>query len=896
MGKGSIQMHIRIDAEVKDNKRTILFEDIASHHVNEDQLKQLLKDSVHGNWKVDPKSGAAIGASLYDILNGSGGKLQSLISDAGQTGAELNLNLDIPYGLNSLPFELVKNNTFLLHENNPVIHIIRKVTDRNRYQQREPEPRSLRVLFVACSPIDLPYDSVLNFEKEEDLIQSSVEKLPVDLTIEDSGNLEGIREALIENEIFDVIHITGHSGHDQKLGPIFYMESEIGALEKVTPSMLWEALRDNLPRVLFLSGCSTGKSNKVNETEFFAFQMVKQGISTVLGWGLPVSDTGATRLTIELYKYFGMGKSIAESVSLSRQAMADFYHPWPLLRLFSDNSPLNALIARGQPIRRRHTRKLKYKVLEDSQVKVLADGFVGRRREIQKGVRILRGFEDEDGNAKSGLIIRGPAGIGKSCLAGKLIERFKDKELIVIHGELKAADLLLKLKKLFDRKRILDGLRILKAELEFKDKIKDLFSHVFPELPIMFYFDDFEQNLVPKQGRYEMGPGIIPVLSPLLEALEWSEGKTSLIITSRYPFILEHDGEDLYNKLGEITLMAFRDADLKKKNAELLSILNSDHKEMYLELGHGNPRLLEWIELIAKEEDKYDIDALKKACDNQNEDFIKEYITDILARTEGTEFELFIQKASVYRKPVKASAFNTFGDDALLEKGVDLTLFEKEKASGHEAIYWVMPVIREQQWAKVDEDSQHEMHQEALTFYEQQIATDKEPDLNNLEEAIFHALVSNNIRTACKYSIRLGSHLDQLVLYRDSLKMQLSVAEKITDKVIDEAISEEDENVATLLNNLGMAYKTLGETTKAIEYYEKALRIDLNVFGDQHPKVAIRYNNLGSAYKTLGETTKAIEYFEKALRIFTTVYGENHPNTKTVNQNLEITIQEAKKG
>ena len=157
-------MHIHIDSKVIDNKRKVFFDNIKSHHIDEEDIKKLLKDSVHGNWKVDPKSGAAIGASLYDILNGSGGKLQSLISDAGQKGAELNLNLDIPFDLNALPFELVNNKTFLLHQQSPVIHIVRKVTERNRCQQREPEKRSLRVLFVACSPIDLPYDSVLNFE------------------------------------------------------------------------------------------------------------------------------------------------------------------------------------------------------------------------------------------------------------------------------------------------------------------------------------------------------------------------------------------------------------------------------------------------------------------------------------------------------------------------------------------------------------------------------------------------------------------------------------------------------------------------------------------------------------------------------------------------------------
>ncbi len=71
-----------------------------------------------------------------------------------------------------------------------------------------------------------------------------------------------------------------------------------------------------------------------------------------------------------------------------------------------------------------------------------------------------------------------------------------------------------------------------------------------------------------------------------------------------------------------------------------------------------------------------------------------------------------------------------------------------------------------------------------------------------------------------------------------------------------------------------------------IEFYNKVLKIDVNVFGEKHPKVAIRYNNLGLAWKTLGEAKKAIEFTEKALQIFTVVYGSDHPSTQTVQANL----------
>ena len=110
---------------------------------------------------------------------------------------------------------------------------------------------------------------------------------------------------------------------------------------------------------------------------------------------------------------------------------SDRYHPWPLLRLFTDGSPLALLVAKGQRMRRRRQRDATYKMLQDSHVQVLERGFVGRRRVLQQGLRVLRNFEDRDG-----LLIHGPAGVGKSCLAGKLIERSRGLETVVFHGEL----------------------------------------------------------------------------------------------------------------------------------------------------------------------------------------------------------------------------------------------------------------------------------------------------------------------------------------------------------------------------------------------------------------------------------------------------------------------------
>ncbi len=103
-----------------------------------------------------------------------------------------------------------------------------------------------------------------------------------------------------------------------------------------------------------------------------------------------------------------------------------------------------------------------------------------------------------------------------------------------------------------------------------------------------------------------------------------------------------------------------------------------------------------------------------------------------------------------------------------------------------------------------------------------------------------------------------------------------------------ENFGEDHPNVATYRNNLGATWKSKGEYDKAIEYYEMALKSDLNNFGESHPKVATRWNNLGEAWRAKGEYDKAIEYYEKALKSDLNNFGENHPNVAAHRNNLGV--------
>lgn len=61
------------------------------------------------------------------------------------------------------------------------------------------------------------------------------------------------------------------------------------------------------------------------------------------------------------------------------------------------------------------------------------------------------------------------------------------------------------------------------------------------------------------------------------------------------------------------------------------------------------------------------------------------------------------------------------------------------------------------------------------------------------------------------------------------------------------------------LYSLGVAYSKAGQSAKAIEAYQQALRID--------PEQAVPWNNLGLIYAKSGQIKKAIEAYQQALRI-----------------------------
>lgn len=88
------------------------------------------------------------------------------------------------------------------------------------------------------------------------------------------------------------------------------------------------------------------------------------------------------------------------------------------------------------------------------------------------------------------------------------------------------------------------------------------------------------------------------------------------------------------------------------------------------------------------------------------------------------------------------------------------------------------------------------------------------------------------------------------------------------------------------LNNMADIYDDMGDAEHAIEYYEKALSLSIESFGELSQETATIYMNLGFAYGKAGLCNKQVQYMEKSLFIFERILFPTHQDIGDICHNL----------
>ena len=86
--------------------------------------------------------------------------------------------------------------------------------------------------------------------------------------------------------------------------------------------------------------------------------------------------------------------------------------------------------------------------------------------------------------------------------------------------------------------------------------------------------------------------------------------------------------------------------------------------------------------------------------------------------------------------------------------------------------------------------------------------------------------------------------------------------------------------------SMGTSYGNKGQYDRAIELYERALRIREATLGEMHADTARTIKSMGTAYSKKGQHDRAIAATERALRICLQVLGPHHPQTLETQQSL----------
>jgi tetratricopeptide (TPR) repeat protein len=278
----------------------------------------------------------------------------------------------------------------------------------------------------------------------------------------------------------------------------------------------------------------------------------------------------------------------------------------------------------------------------------------------------------------------------------------------------------------------------------------------------------------------------------------------------------------------------------------------------------GHPLALKLLVKLVKDYGAADILSDLSRYQEEKEDTIKK-ARKLFDKLAGGEKEL-LEYISVYREPVGIEGIKVMLRENVPKTAVDKLMNKSLLETDHNGSYWLHSLVQE--FSYDDLKNKKEAHMIAYNYYKNMDipkSLTKKEDLQPAIEAHYHACKAGEYDLAADiiWEFNLHSFLD---LWGNQITL-IEIYEKLLpkDHFKAEPIVKDKQVHGSILGNLGLAYSALGDSKKAIEYYEQALKIDLEI-GDRRGEGA-DLGNLGLAYSDLGDAKKAIEFLKESLAI-----------------------------
>ena len=437
----------------------------------------------------------------------------------------------------------------------------------------------LGLAFMASSPRGEKKE--LDYEAEEAAILAAVGDRNLDLVVEESGDPEQLGDRLAALDGIPAVHLSCHGDNNWRPAhqpaarprPVLLMEDAEGNAWPTDAGELIRCLRVAHPRLVVVSAClsaaaAEGDGGSAPVAHSLAGALVRAGVPAVVGWDGSVADTAATVFARVLYRELAGRQDVALAVGDARRALlgsADerVRRDWHLARLWVGPAGGGAIVGGG------HKRSMlpathgqnAFLAKQRQQVPVAShEMFVGRRRQLQQALGVLRGGEH------AGVMLHGMGRLGKSSLAARIANRRKDLALAVVferYGALSVVEALTAALRSYPVARDLleaGRKRVREDPKRLEELLVDLLNGPCRQasgdgVPVLLVIDDLERILVPgPDGVHRVDVEHAGVLTALLRAFDPAETDSRLLVTSRHVFRSGGLEEGLEERLHPIQL------------------------------------------------------------------------------------------------------------------------------------------------------------------------------------------------------------------------------------------------------------------------------------------------------------------------------------------------------
>jgi tetratricopeptide (TPR) repeat protein len=483
-------------------------------------------------------------------------------------------------------------------------------------------PGPLRVLAVIASP-EQGRGEMLDYEAELDRILQAVDRARRQeralVRVLDWGSAAAIRTALLEAR-YHILHISC-----QARPGVLMLETEDGNPDPVDAERFTDEVLvpDRGVPLVVLAGCATAAGPEADSSgqvlPNMARGLLAHGVPAVLAMNSDVNDRYAIELASHFYQALASRQQAPDPLAALSDARRELERARAAL---PSEDPESALAEWWMPTLYLRTQPGPlFKPDPDSAVSPAqvpgrpladpgrgADDFVGRRSDLRKLLRLLRGDQPA-------AVIYGVGGIGKTSLARRLINALGEEvELVLfIRGRTTPTEIL---QELGHRLRPLclkwnlspaDALSQVAHELrdprqDWDDQLPLVEDIVLPRVSVLVVLDEAEQNIRDTEhGALSDSPGELtdPELASFIVRWTSLSPNARLLITSRYPIALA----------GEVAIrltshhlgpLSRPETDKLMWRLTALDALEPHERDRaYADVG-GHPRALEYVDSLLR--------------------------------------------------------------------------------------------------------------------------------------------------------------------------------------------------------------------------------------------------------------------------------------------------------